>query len=116
VVRLAPELVGRWVTQSALDNSGSQAVVRTYRFTADGRYDYTIGLCRSSTDCAIQSSESGSVQAVRGVLALRPHTRSSDGARAFPYVVGRDPDVGDVQLHLSLADGQIDIFYADTDS
>jgi hypothetical protein len=28
-------------------------------------------------------------------------------------VVGRDPNVGDIQLHLTLADGQIDIFYRD---
>jgi len=27
-------------------------------------------------------------------------------------VVGRDPDVGDLQLHLALADGEVDIFYA----
>jgi hypothetical protein len=111
-VPLLTELVGRWVTQSWLDNSGSQAVVRTYQFTADGRYEYSIGLCRSSTDCTIQSAESGYVRAARGLLALQPRTRSSDGLRSFPYAVGRDPDVGDVQLHLTLADGQVDIFYA----
>jgi hypothetical protein len=111
-VPLVAELVGRWVTQSSLDASGSQAIVRTYRFAADGRYDYTIGVCRSSTDCTIQSAESGVAEAVEGVLRLRPGTKSSTGPRAFPYVVGRDPDVGDVQLHLTLADGQLDIFYA----
>jgi hypothetical protein len=106
------ELVGRWQTQSWLDSTGSRAIVRTYRFAPDGRYDYTIAVCRSSTDCTIQATESGSAQAARGLLALRPATRSADGPRAFPYVVGRDPDVGDLQLHLTLADGQIDIFYA----
>ena len=33
------------------------------------------------------------------------------GSRAWPYAVGRDPNVGDVQLHLTLPDGQRDIFY-----
>lgn len=111
IVRLASELVGRWETKSQLDSSGSQAIVRTYRFAPDGRYDYTIGLCRSSTDCTIQASESGSAQAYGGMLALKPQTRRSDGPRTFPYVVGRDPDVGDLQLHLTLPDGEIDIFY-----
>lgn len=111
-VPLAPELVGRWETRSQLDSSGSQAIVRVYRFAQDGQYDYTIALCRSSTDCTVQAVESGYAEADRGVLTLRPQTSSADGPRAFPYVVGRDPDVGDVQLHLALADGQIDIFYA----
>jgi len=112
VVPLPRELVGRWETQTWLDSSGSQAIVRTYRFGPDGRYDYSIAICRSSTDCTIQADESGYAQAARGVLALRPQTPSADGPRAFPYVVGRDPDVGDVQLHLTLADGRIDVFYA----
>jgi hypothetical protein len=85
--------------------------VRTYRFAADGRYDYMIAVCRSSTDCTVTSTESGQAQAARGVLALQPQTESSDGPRAFPYVVGRDPDVGDIQLHLTRADGRTDIFY-----
>jgi hypothetical protein len=109
---LARELVGRWETQTWLDQSGSSAIVRTYRFAADGRYDYTIAVCRSSTDCTVRSSESGQAQAARGVLALQPQTEPSDGRRAFPYAVGRDPDVGDIQLHLTLANGQTDIFYA----
>ena len=86
--------------------------MRTYRFTADGQYEYTIAQCQSSTDCTIQSSEQGSVQAAGGILSLRPQTASADGPRSYPYVVGRDPDVGDLQLHLTLADGEVDIFYA----
>jgi hypothetical protein len=109
---LAPELVGSWETQHWLDSTGSRAIVRTYRFTADGQYEYTIAQCQSSTDCAIKSSERGSVQAAGGVLSLRPQTASADGPRSYPYVVGRDPDVGDLQLHLTLADGEVDIFYA----
>jgi hypothetical protein len=108
---LAPELVGSWETQHWLDSTGSRAIVRTYRFTADGQYEYTLAVCQSSTDCAIQSSERGSAQAAGGVLSLRPQTASADGPRSYPYVVGRDPDVGDLQLHLTLADGEIDIFY-----
>ncbi len=108
---LAPELVGSWETQHWLDSTGSRAIVRTYRFTADGQYEYTLAVCQSSTDCAIQSSERGVAQAAAGVLSLRPQTASTDGPRSYPYVVGRDPDVGDLQLHLTLADGEIDIFY-----
>jgi len=109
---LTPELVGSWETQHWLDSTGSRAIVRTYRFTADGQYEYTLAQCQSSTDCAIQSSERGSVQAAGGILSLRPQTASADGPRSYPYVVGRDPDVGDLQLHLTLADGEVDIFYA----
>ena len=109
---LAPELVGTWETQHWLDATGSQAIVRTYRFTADGLYDYTLALCRSSTDCSIRGSERGDARAASGILSLSPQTESTDGPRSYPYAVGRDPDVGDVQLHLTLADGQIDIFYA----
>jgi hypothetical protein len=109
---LAPALVGSWETQHWLDSTGSRAIVRTYRFTADGRYEYTLAQCQSSTDCAIQSSERGSVQAAGGILSLRPQTASADGARSYPYLVGRDPDVGDLQLHLTLTDGEADIFYA----
>ncbi len=106
------ELVGSWETQHWLDSTGSRAIVRTYRFSADGRYEYTLAQCQSSTDCAIQSSEQGSVRAARGILSIQPQTESADGARSYPYVVGRDADVGDLQLHLTLADGEVDIFYA----
>ena len=109
---LARELVGRWETQHWLDPTGASAIVRTYRFAADGRYDYTIAVCRTSTDCTVKSTESGYAQAARGMLTLRPQTQPSDGARAYPYTVGRDPDVGDLQLHLTLTNGQLDIFYA----
>ena len=109
---LAPELVGSWETQHWLDSTGSRAIVRTYRFTTDGRYEYTLAQCQSSTDCTIQSSERGSAQAAGGILSLRPQTASADGPRSYPYVVGRDPDVGDLQLHLTLVDGEVDIFYA----
>jgi len=109
---LAPELVGSWQTQHWLDSTGSRAIVRTYRLTAEGRYDYTLAQCQSSTDCAVQSSEQGLVEAAGGILRLRPQTASADGPRSYPYVVGRDPDVGDLQLHLTLADGETDIFYA----
>jgi hypothetical protein len=111
-VALAPELVGSWETQHWLDSTGSRAIVRTYRFSADGRYEYTLAQCQSSTDCAIQSSEHGSVRAARGILSVQPQTESADGPRSYPYVVGRDADVGDLQLHLTLADGEVDIFYA----
>jgi hypothetical protein len=108
---VAPQILGAWETQTWLDQSGSQAIVRTYRFMPDATYDYQIALCRSSTDCAIQSSESGYFQTAGGVLSLMPKTDPSDGPRAYPYVIGRDPDVGDIQLHLTLPDGELDIFY-----
>ena len=108
---LPPELVGTWKTSKWLDQSGSQQIVRTYAFSSDGRYEYTLAMCRSSTDCSLVSQESGYAQAANGTLSLEPQTESDDGSRASPYVVGRDPNVGDIQLHLTLPDGQVDIFY-----
>lgn len=108
---LPPELVGTWKTSKWLDQSGSQQIVRTYAFSPDGRYEYTLAMCRSSTDCSLVSQESGYAQAASGTLSLEPQTESDDGSRASPYVVGRDPNVGDIQLHLTLPDGQVDIFY-----
>ena len=108
---LPPELVGNWTTSKWLDQTGSQQILRTYVFTPDGRYEYTIAMCRSSTDCSLVSQESGSAQVVNGILSLEPQTESEDGSRAWPYVVFRDPDVGDIQLHFTLPDGQVDIFY-----
>jgi hypothetical protein len=108
---VAPEILGLWETRASLDTSGSQQIIRRYRFSPDASYAYEVAVCRSSTDCALQSSESGYAQTVGGVLSLAPQTDPSDGPRAYPYVVGRDPDVGDIQLHLGLPDGQIDIFY-----
>jgi hypothetical protein len=108
---LPPELVGTWKTSHWLGQSGSQQIVRTYVFSPDGRYEYTIAMCRSSTDCSLVSQESGYAQAANGMLSLEPQTESEDGPRAWPYVVGPDPDAGDIQLHIALPDGQIDIFY-----
>lgn len=108
---VAPEILGLWETRASLDTSGSQQIIRKYLFSRDATYVYQVALCRSSTDCALQSSESGYAQTAGGVLSLAPQTDPSDGPRAYPYVVGRDPDVGDIQLHLQLPDGQIDIFY-----
>jgi hypothetical protein len=108
---LPPELVGTWKTSKWLDQSGSQQIVRTYVFSPDGRYEYTLAMCRSSTDCSLVSQESGYAQAANGTLSLEPQTESDDGSRAWPYVVGRDPNVGDIQLHFALPDGQVDIFY-----
>ena len=108
---LPDELVGTWETETWLDQSGSQKIVRTYVFSSDGRYEYTIAMCRSSTDCSLVSQESGYAQAANGMLSLEPQTESEDGPRAWPYVVGQDPNVGDIQLHLTLPDGQVDIFY-----
>jgi len=108
---LPPELVGTWTTNQSLDQSGSQHIARTYVFSHDGRYQYTVGMCQSSTDCSLVSQEAGYAQAANGVLALAPQTPSEEGPRAWPYVVGRDPDVGDIQLHFTLPDGQVDIFY-----
>ena len=108
---LPPELVGTWTTSKWLDQSGSQQIVRTYGFSPDGRYEYTLAMCRSSTECSLVSQESGYAQAANGMLALEPQTESEDGSRAWPYVVGRDPNVGDIQLHFTLPDGQLDIFY-----
>jgi hypothetical protein len=108
---LPPELVGTWKTSKWLDQSGSQQIVRTYAFSPDGRYEYTLAMCRSSTDCSLVSQESGYAQAANGTLSLEPQTESDDGSRASPYAVGRDPNVGDIQLHLTLPDGQVDIFY-----
>jgi hypothetical protein len=108
---LPPQLVGTWKTSKWLDQSGSQQIVRTYVFSRDGRYEYTLAKCRSSTDCSLVSQESGYAQAANGILSLEPQTESDDGSRAWPYVVGQDPDVGDIQLHFTLPDGQVDIFY-----
>ena len=111
VAPLPPELVGTWETEKWLDQSGSQKIVRTYVFSSDGGYEYTIAMCRSSTDCSLVSQESGYAQAANGTLSLEPQTASDDGPRAWPYVAGRDPDVGDIQLHFTLPGGQVDIFY-----
>jgi hypothetical protein len=108
---LPRELVGTWKTSTWLDQSGSQQIVRTYVFSPEGRYEYTLAMCRSSTDCSLESQESGYAQAANGILSLEPQTESDDGSRAWPYVVGQDPDVGDIQLHFTLPDGQLDIFY-----
>jgi hypothetical protein len=108
---VAPEILGVWETRASLDTSGSQQIIRKYRFSPDATYDYQLAVCRSSTDCVLQSSESGYAQTSGGVLSLAPQTDPSDGPRAYPYVVGRDPNVGDIQLHLTLPDGQVDIFY-----
>ena len=105
------ELVGTWDTRTWLDQSGSQQIVRTYVFSPDGRYEYTLAMCRSSTDCSLEGQESGYAQAANGIVSLEPQTESAEGSRAWPYVVFRDPNVGDVQLHLALPDGQVDIFY-----
>jgi hypothetical protein len=107
---LPPDLVGTWKTSKWLDQSGSQQIVRTYVFSPDGHYDYTVAMCRS-TDCTFVSQGSGTAQAVDGTLTLVAESGSTDGSGEWPYVVGRDPDVGDIQLHLRLIDGQVDIFY-----
>ena len=109
-VSLPSELVGTWATEQWLDQSGSQKIVRTYVFTPDGGYQYTIATCRSG-DCAINGQESGYAQAAGGMLSLQPQTDSQEGPRGWPYVVDRDPVVGDVRLALTLPDGQTDIFY-----
>jgi hypothetical protein len=108
---LPPELVATWSTSTWLDQSGSHQIVRTYVFSPDGRYEYTLAECRSSTDCSLVSQESGLAQAANGTLSLQPQTESDDGPRAWPYAVVQDPNVGDIQLHFTLPDGQVDIFY-----
>jgi hypothetical protein len=107
---LPPEIVGAWEV-TAVDPNGGPQLLRRYRFFPDATYDYVLAQCSSSTECRLVSSESGYAQAASGVLSLAPQTNPSDGPRAYPYVVGRDPNVGDIQLHLGLADGQVDIFY-----
>jgi hypothetical protein len=106
---LAAELVGTWRTSTWLNADGSQADWRIYRFTPDGLYDYTLAHC--TPDCVVQGYEWGYAQTADGFLALTPQTDPSDGRRGWPYAVGRDPNVGDVQLHFTLPDGQTDIFY-----
>ena len=108
---LPTELVGTWTTSHWLDQSGTQQIVRKYVFSPDARYEYTIAMCRSSTECSLESQESGYAQVADGILSLEPQTESNEGSRAWPYVVGQDPDVGDIQLHFTLPDGQVDIFY-----
>jgi hypothetical protein len=108
---LPTELVGTWTTSHWLDQSGSQQIVRKYVFTPEGRYEYTIAMCRSSTECSLESQELGYAQAANGILSVEPQTESDEGSRSWPYVVGQDPDVGDIQLHFTLPDGQVDIFY-----
>jgi hypothetical protein len=51
-------------------------------------------------------------QTADGALSLSPQTESSEGPRAYPYTVGRDPNFGDIELHLKMPDGQDWIFYA----
>ena len=109
IAALSTDLVARWTTEHWLDQSGSQKIVRTFVFAPDGSYRYTIATCRSG-DCVLNGQESGSVQAADGMLSLTPETGSQDGPRGWRYVVGRS-EVGDVQLHLALSDGQTDIFY-----
>ncbi len=80
-------------------------------FSPDSRYEYTLAMCRYSTDCSFVSQESGYAQAANGWLSLEPQTESDDGSRSWPYVVFQDPNVGDIQLHFKLPDGQVDVFY-----
>jgi hypothetical protein len=108
---LPAELVGTWKVSASLDQSGSQQIVRSYVFSSDGRYEYTLAQCLSSTECTLVSQESGYAQAANGVLSLQPQTEPNDGSRSWPYVVFQDPNVGDIQLHLTLPDAQVDIFY-----
>jgi hypothetical protein len=110
---LPPELVGSWTTATWQSQSGYPQIRRTYVFSADGRYEYTVGQCESSTQCALVSKESGTAQVEHGVLAVVPQSESADGPRSWPYAVDRDPVVGDVRLNLALAGGQTDIFYRD---
>jgi hypothetical protein len=105
--------VGTWRVSQWLDATGSQQFWRVYTFTADGLYEYTLATCRSSTECTLDGREQGYAQTANGFLTLQPQTESVEGPRGWPYVVGRDPNVGDIQLHLTLPDGQIDIFYRD---
>ncbi|MER7072047.1 hypothetical protein [Terrabacter sp. NPDC000476] len=109
---LSKELVGSWETQHWLDPSGSRAIVRTYTFTPDGRYEYRLARCESSTSCVLEGSEQGVVRAAGGVLSLVPEPDSDEGPRSFPYAVGHDPNVGDVQLHLRLPTGEDVVFHA----
>jgi hypothetical protein len=108
---LPQELVGTWTVSAFLDQSGSQQIVRTYAFAPDGRYEYTLATCRSSTDCSLVSQEAGNAQAANGILSLEPQTKSGDGPRALPYVISQDPVVGDIQLQFALRDGQVDTLY-----
>lgn len=109
---LVKELVGSWETRHRLDSSGSRAIVRTYTFTADGRYDYRLARCESSTSCAIEGSERGRVSAAGGVLTLAPETTSREGPRSFAYAVGRDASAGGPQLRLRLPTGEDEVFHA----
>ncbi|GAA1958594.1 hypothetical protein [Microbacterium deminutum] len=106
---LDPALVGEWGVSDWLDNTGSHALSATYRFTADGLYQYTFAECRSSTDCSILSQEQGYVESADGVLALYPQTASDDGPRSWPYRVGYlDPDIPiSLELHLLNPDGTV---------
>ncbi|GAA1991931.1 hypothetical protein [Microbacterium pumilum] len=111
---LDPALVGEWGVDDWLDSTGSHTLSETYRFTADGLYEYTFAECRSSTDCVIRSREQGYVQTAGGVLALYPQTTSDVGQRAWPYQVGYlDPEVPiSLELHLLSPDGTLQqIFY-----
>ncbi|HEY7043092.1 MAG TPA: hypothetical protein VH419_05430 [Nocardioidaceae bacterium] len=108
---LDAELVGAWETSHWLDSTGSQQIKRTYLFSPDGHYDYALGMCQGSNDCTIKDRASGDVQAANGMLTLTPQTGSQQGPQSWPYVVDRDPVVGDVRLVLTLPDGQEDIFY-----
>ena len=108
---LDTELVGNWEVNSGTDSTGSQQIWRFYEFTADGQYDYKLGLCRSKTDCTYPDHEAGYAQTANGRLTLTPQTGSQQGPQTWPYVVDRDPVVGDVRLVLTLPDGQMDIFY-----
>ena len=85
--------------------------MQTYVFAPDGRYQYSLGTCQASSDCSFVSQESGYAQAAGGMLSLEPQTEPNDGSRTLPYVITRDPIVGDAQLQLTLPDGRVDILY-----
>jgi len=96
---------------SGVDPASSLQIWRFYQFTPDGQYDYTLSLCQSHSECTPQSHEAGYAQAANGMLTLTPRTGSQEGPRTSPYVVDRDPVVGDVRLVFTLPDGAQDIFY-----
>ena len=106
------ELVGNWEVNSGTDSTGSQQIWRFYEFTATASMTTSWACAGPRPGLApTPITRRATPKPRNGRLTLTPQTGSQQGPQTWPYVVDRDPVVGDVRLVLTLPDGQMDIFY-----
>lgn len=101
-----PALLGPWVQ----DDMGPVATYRrTYHFRPDGSYEFVFTVRPAGGgEQKILAREDGTFRVRGGRLVIAPR---SGPARAFPWSVDRNPDVGDVRLVLLRPDGTADVFF-----